>query len=291
MSFSSKDRKNRSCRFFCCSTLWRLSENGYLFPSHPTHRVLPPLLFFMPSLFTNPMTRTGVPASQTAPRSSKPISVARPERCSGQGAVLLLPSVLFLLISFPFQSGCLAFSRFVSPLWSLVASTNWLPVFRVNRLPARIRCLQHKFAYSERSWCQTKLFYLIWPSQVCWVIPDILQCEASRVTWIPRGNFVVLQENTSCALLSSVSGSPDGGTFVHLQMVHLRPCHLQASHSMLWRLPTTVSPMLFFHAHGKSGIRRDWQLLVFSGGNPKIKWFVGWVFLVCLFFFFPRSLI
>lgn len=81
VSFSSKDRKIASSRNFYCSTLWRISENWYLFPLHSIHTVLPTMLFFMPSLFTNPMTRIEVLVLQTAPNPSKTTSLACTERC------------------------------------------------------------------------------------------------------------------------------------------------------------------------------------------------------------------
>lgn len=73
MSFPSKDSKIASSRFLGCSTLWRISENGYLFPLHSIHRIVVTLLFFTLSLFTSPMSRTGVPALQTVPSSRRKV--------------------------------------------------------------------------------------------------------------------------------------------------------------------------------------------------------------------------
>lgn len=125
MSFSSKDRKITSSRFLSCSTLWRTSENGYLFPLHSVHRILPTLLFFMPSLFTNPMSRAGIPALQTVPSSWKSRSSSGTRRCSGQAALSLLPShnpvPLFL---WGWTPGIHQVAQ--------LPSRNWLPVFRGN---------------------------------------------------------------------------------------------------------------------------------------------------------------
>lgn len=127
MSFSSKDRKITSSRFLGCSTLWRISENGYQFPLHSLYRILPTLLFFMPSLFTNPMSRTGVPALQTAPSSWKPVSSDWTPNALGElHSHFYLHTTLFLCSFW----GCMPGIIQVLQLPSL----KWLPFFRGNSL-------------------------------------------------------------------------------------------------------------------------------------------------------------
>lgn len=71
MSFCSKGRKIAFSRFLGCSTPWRISENGYLFPLHSLDSILPTLLLFLPSSFTHSRSKTVTPALQTwNPRSS-----------------------------------------------------------------------------------------------------------------------------------------------------------------------------------------------------------------------------